>query len=149
VRMNHHLLFALPIMLLLTACSGAATEPTPTPTLEPTFTPVPTATPDPLAEADIARGQEIFETGAGITDPPCSTCHTLDRDDTPPGGRLFVGPSLEGFAARADAFAYIEQSIKDPNAFVVEGYKQMPSGPGLDLSDQDILDVTAYLLSLE
>lgn len=123
---------------LLVACAGSASEPTPSPT------------PDPLIGTDVERGRRIFETGADLLERPCSDCHTLDRDDTLPSSvRLVAGPSLEGIGSRAGAVEYIQQSIKDPDAYVPEGYKAMSKLPGAILSEQDILDVTAFLLSLE
>lgn len=125
------------ISILLVACGGGASEATIAPT------------PDPLAGADIERGREIFETGADVLERPCSDCHTLDRDVEPEANQMTAGPSLEGFGARADAAAYIEQSIKDPDAFVVEGYTGMTKLPGQLLSDDDVRDVVAFLISQE
>jgi mono/diheme cytochrome c family protein len=136
----------LPIVVLLAACGGAASDPTPTPT------------PDPLAGADPARGQAIFESGSDVLEHPCSNCHTVDGSEK--GGATasegVAGPSLLGIATTAGERApdltpieYIRQSLKEPRAVVAEGYSPMSSLPGVVLSDQDILDVTAYLLSLE
>jgi mono/diheme cytochrome c family protein len=80
-----------------------------------------------------------------------STCHSLEQ------GEVIVGRSLAGVGARAGdrvegltAEEYIEQSLRDPDAHVVEGY---PAGtmPSWDefLSDTQIEALVAYLLTLD
>jgi cytochrome c2 len=97
---------------------------------------------------DPAKGKTIYETG-GASGVPCLTCHTLD-------GSELVGPSFQGIASRAgtriegtSAEDYLRQSITDPKAFVVEGFEStMPETYDDLLSDDDIDNVIAYLLSL-
>jgi cytochrome c oxidase subunit 2 len=91
-------------------------------------------------------GRQVF-TLAG-----CSACHTL----TDAGAQGTVGPSLDGIGTRAgtrvpglDAQAYIEQSILDPNAFVVEGFPSgvMPQDFRSRLSQDELQALVDYLLS--
>lgn len=67
-----------------------------------------------------------------------------------------MGPSLAGIGARAgqvveglSAEEYIEQSIRDPDAYTVEGYDEgtMPSWDEI-LSDAQVDALVAYLLTL-
>jgi cytochrome c oxidase subunit 2 len=81
--------------------------------------------------------------------PSCSTCHSTGHD-------VIVGPGLGGLRGVADkrvneqsAIEYIHTSILDPGAFVVSGFENMmPSAYSRVLSEQDIADLTAYLLTL-
>ncbi len=95
-----------------------------------------------------AAGEEIMG-GKGT----CLTCHTVG---SPGDGLRF--PDLGGIGGRAgaqiagmSAVDYLAESLYDPNAFVVEGFLPgMPviSNPPIDLSDNEILAVIAYLQSL-
>jgi cytochrome c553 len=122
------------LLMLSSACS----------TFSPESEPVPTV--DPLEIGDPARGQEIFETGADILGTPCRRCHESEVSDS---------PSLEGVAERATsrvpgmlAEDYLRESILDPSAYVVEGYDDhMEKMYSLLLSDEDVNDIVAYLLT--
>lgn len=96
----------------------------------------------------LASGRELFGAGG----ERCSQCHILD--DGPPGR----GPSLAGVGARAasrkrglSAREYILESLVEPKAYVAKGFAPiMPEvyKSPLDLSEFDILAVTAFLESL-
>ncbi len=100
---------------------------------------------DPASE----RGRRLFDdprTGG------CQVCHVVEGD------RTLVGPSLAGIGVAAGARVaglgaeeYLRQSILDPDAFVVEGYRagQMPPVYGERLTDRQMDDLVAYLLTLE
>ncbi|MDE0592988.1 MAG: cytochrome c [Dehalococcoidia bacterium] len=100
---------------------------------------------EPVVEAPV--------TGAGDADAgrnlfvSCSACHATDD-------KKVVGPGLGGVYARAgdrtslDADAYIKQSIREPNAFVVDSFS--PLMPSFDyLSESDVLNLIAYLKTLD
>ncbi len=107
------------------APSGAATGSQPAPQS-------PAASTGPAAE-----GERIF--GA----IGCIGCHTVKGT----GGN--VGPNLSDIGARRDK-AYIEQSIREPQAYLVPGYPPvMPSPDKLGLSDQDIANLVAFLSGLK
>ncbi|MEJ2210449.1 MAG: c-type cytochrome [Anaerolineae bacterium] len=100
------------------------------------------------AGGDAQAGEQIFNGGAS---PPCSSCHSLQP------GQTLVGPSLAGIADLAgqlvpgeSAEQYLHESIVDPNAYVVEGFQPgvMPSNYGTQLSEQQINDLVAYLMTL-
>ena len=95
----------------------------------------------------IPIGQSIFQ-GKGL----CSTCHTIGKS----GALRF--PDLSGVGARAATripglsdVEYLGMSLYEPNAFIVPGFNPgMPTmnKPPIDLTDQEILTVIAYLQSL-
>ncbi len=78
----------------------------------------------------------------------CVVCH---REGAANG----VAPSWVGIAERAatrrpplTAAAYIYESITHPSAFIVPGYNDlMPKDFGTRLSDQELGDIIAYLLT--
>ena len=92
-----------------------------------------------------ARGEQRFgEIG-------CNGCHTVAGV----GGT--VGPDLTRVASVplreqerwSSPRAYLEESIRAPQAYLVPGYPgDMPSAAQLGLSDPDIGDLVAYLLTL-
>lgn len=82
----------------------------------------------------------------------CGSCHILENV---PGAIGNVGPQMDGIADRASsrvqgltAKEYIEQSINDPAAFVVEDF--MPLMPSLrtTMTDQEFEILVSYLLTL-
>lgn len=124
------LLLSVVVLLLAAACGTSPSAPA---TLPP---------------GDSTHGAELFTQQVGGA-PACSTCHTLD-------GTTLVGPSLQGYAARAatrvenqSAQDYTHTSIVQPAAFIVEGFgNTMYTQYGQRLSAQEIADLTAYLLTL-
>lgn len=77
----------------------------------------------------------------------CSGCHMAAGVD---GGG--IGPDLTDLARRAgdrvaglDPAAYVRQSIRDPQAFVVPGYEGIAM-PALPLSNAELEAVVEYLL---
>jgi mono/diheme cytochrome c family protein len=128
MKRQRWLLFILALaMLLLAACGGG----------------------DGSQSEAVRAGREIYETG-GDSRIPCLTCHTLD-------GTTLVGPSFQGFPEHAgsripgmSAEEYIHQSIVNPGAYVVEGFQNsMNSNYAEFLSEEDIDNLTAYIMSLE
>lgn len=112
----------------------------------------------PAAVGDAARGEELYtSTTIGDTSAPgCITCHSVQPTDDPLQPSP-VGPSHYGVADRAgdyvagmDAEAYLRESIVDPNAHIVEGFSEgvMYQNYAEDLTDQQIDDLVAYLLTL-
>ena len=95
-----------------------------------------------LQGADTSRGAALVEQFA------CTACH---RE----GAVNKIAPSWDGIAARAatrrpplTAAAYIYESITNPTAYVVEGYNPaMPQNFSQQLSDQQLGDIIAYLLT--
>ncbi|MBI3953553.1 MAG: c-type cytochrome [Chloroflexi bacterium] len=118
-----------------------------TPIAAPTPTPAVPATPGPAAaDPAVARGKALI-TGQG-----CGACHTIAGV---PGAAGAIGPKLDGIATAAanrkpglSAAQYIEESIREPAAFTAQGF---PAGvmPKLSLSDAQVRDLVAFLLSLK
>jgi cytochrome c2 len=132
------------------ACSDPI-QPTATP---PSFAPTPALSPDrgasgqqfqvssvPVSAGDPVNGESLFVSQA------CSGCHRTDSE-------VLTGPGMSGIAERAGernpqltADEYLTESIRNPTAFVVEGFDPlMPSIVGL--TDQDVADLISYLKSL-
>lgn len=92
----------------------------------------------------VAAGERLFTVY-------CSACHSTVPD------AVVVGPSLAGIASRAetriagmDARSYIQQSIVDPQAYLVESYKNfMPPNFADTLENDEIEALIAYLFTLE
>ncbi len=98
---------------------------------------------------DAAAGEQVFTKTAA---PACNTCHSLQP------GQDLVGPSLAAIGAKAGARVsgqsaqeYLQESVVDPNAYLVDGYTAniMPNVYGSQLSEQQIQDLVAYMLSLK
>lgn len=112
------------------------------------FTPV---YPDPAIELDpTTLILPIGDAAAGdgkFVELGCNSCHSLD-------GTVLVGPSLQGYAARAEgrsaewtAEQYTIDAILRPCDFVVGGFQcVMPQNFGTLLEEQDLANLIAYLL---
>ena len=151
------------VLLFLVACGSAEPEPVPTDTpAPPTNTPLPTNTSPPPTETpvpeitsgDPERGRLIFENGGASENykdnAVCFRCHDLDDS----GERVHNGPSLKGISERAgervpglSAAQYIHQSIMDPRAYIVEDYSFMPLAIRRLLSEDEVADLVAFLLT--
>lgn len=112
---------------LLAACSAAsAVQPTPT-----------------LNALEI-QGKQVYVSN-------CAGCHALEPDT------IVIGPSLAGVGTRAetrmdgyDARAYIETSILNPSAYIVEGFNDvMPKNFAKDLTSADFDALVTFLLTLK
>ncbi len=98
--------------------------------------------------ADPAHGEVIFREGVNGS-PPCITCHALA-----PGG-FALAPPIPGIAGRAaqrvaglSAEAYLTQSVRDPSAYLVPGYRNlMYPGYADHFTDQDMRDLIAFMLA--
>ena len=107
---------------------------------------------DSAGGADAAAGKKLFASAVIGTQPGCITCHSLTPDE------VIVGPSMAGIASRAgsrvpgqSAEEYIRESILNPEAYLVEGFPTgtMPQVWGQELSDDQLNQIVAYLLTLK
>jgi cytochrome c2 len=110
-RGQHHARAAAPAPPTTTAATTRTT---------PTTTAPSTAGPVPVTAALVAQGRSLYQADG------CSACHSLT-------GGSGVGPSFKGVAGSSVALAtgqtvtaddaYLEQSITDPDAQIVKGYR--------------------------
>jgi cytochrome c2 len=98
-----------------------------------------------VTEVTVATGGDA-EAGKNLF-TPCSACHST-------GDNKVVGPGLAGVYDRAGsrtslgADAYIEQSVREPGAFVVDGFSAVM--PSFDyFSADDVENLIAYLKTLK
>jgi mono/diheme cytochrome c family protein len=133
-------------VLFITACGSimgsTVTQIVPTSTASAT-----TIIGDPETGRAIFNGEKKIEAFV-----PCSTCHYETRHRFP---RL--GPDMAGIAERAakrvpgmSAADYLRDSIRNPDAHIVEDYPASTMNPGYAdrLTDQDVDDLVAFLLTL-
>ncbi len=132
------------------------------PTVEPTTAPAGGGGDAPMDEytfnasiADPANGEVLFNTTFNVAgvDWACRTCHTND-----PSGLRAIGPGQWGLIERAPTYMpaeyvsvahYIHDSIINPSVYVVDTFvDQMPHGYGDILTEAEIYDLVAYLLTL-
>ena len=82
----------------------------------------------------------------------CSFCHSLDGSEKVAGARA---PTWHGISGRIgdrlpglSAEEYLRESIVDPAAYIVEGYRDiMPKGFKILLGEEDIDGLVAFLLT--
>ncbi|MCH7662658.1 MAG: cytochrome c [Chloroflexi bacterium] len=114
-------------VMLVTSCAGAGNSSPDKPL-------------DPAAE----QGKTIFRNF-------CASCHATI------GETVIVGPSLAGIATIAatreeglTARQYLIVSISKPDAYIVEGFKDvMPSDFGIKMSGEEFDDLVTYLETLK
>ena len=103
---------------------------------------------------DPVRGEALYRKNpvGAASSPGCMTCHSLEE------GQDLVGPSHFNLGATAgsrvagqSAESYLREAIVDPDAHVTEGYSKgvMIDSYGNELTDQEIEDIVAFLLSLK
>lgn len=101
---------------------------------------------DPIA------GETLFAQVTIDSAPGCASCHVTQADT------VLVGPSLAGIANRAgervpdqSAEEYLQNSILDPNLYVVEGFSAglMYQKYKDVLKDEQVRDLVAYLSTLK
>ena len=110
--------------------------------------------PRPTAESITERVETLLANGVAangdqlLTVYGCAACHRSESN---------IAPSFVGLAERAEtrrpsltAAEYLYESITQPNAYVVEEFQPaMPPNYAERLSDQELGDIIAYLLSAD
>ncbi len=83
----------------------------------------------------------------------CGGCHAIDGV---PGAVGTLGPNMDGIGARAEsrisgltAAEYIEQSIREPGVFIVEGYDPIMPSLASGISQPEFETLVSFLVSLE
>jgi len=125
------------LMLFLAACGGGSDSDAPA-----------------QEGSNAARGEKLYKkTVIGASSAPgCSTCHSLEADV------VLAGPSHAGLATRAEtavpgqsAEDYLHESIVNPDVHITDGFQAgvMYQNFGKDLSDQEVDDLVAFLMTLK
>ncbi len=133
----------LALSLLLVACGGKSTPAAPAGGEGATS-----------MQGDPARGKELFNSATLGNGPGCAACHSLEE------GVTIVGPSLSDIATEAAKDAqkagttpeeFLHESIVNPDADVASGFSAGVMYPnyGKELSEQDIADLIAFLMTLK
>lgn len=96
-------------------------------------------------DMSVSGGALIFQQGANGA-PACVTCHLLEE------GVTGVGPSLRELHAQAagmEVREYVRMSIREPDAYIVDGYSNLMYAEYANrLSDTEIEALIDYVLSL-
>lgn len=139
------------VVAVLPTTDGTAAESTPEVTAP--VVPVPTA----ITLGDAGRGETLFVTSYTTAQGPwaCNLCHSVTE-------QRLVGPGLGGIQTRFATYGqaqpiqnYIHEAIFYPNDFIVPADAGGAYPPNLMpqnyielLSEQDVADIAAYILSL-
>jgi cytochrome c2 len=113
---------------------------------------------DNVVPGDPEDGEELFRHTLRVSGgkaPTCQSCHEVENNE-----QLSVGPGLRGIADIAgsrvpdlSAEEYLCQAIIAPREHIVAGYPEdnilMPITYGATLTQQQINDLVAYLLTLD
>jgi cytochrome c553 len=106
------------------------------------------------AGGDATKGKELYSSTliGSASAPGCVTCHYTDKADRLVGpSHMKIGAEAGSRVAGMTAEQYLEDSIRNPNAHVAEGETAgvMYQNYGTELTDQEIKDLVAYLLTLK
>ena len=146
------LLLVLSVGVFVSACgSGTGATPVASATEAPTASATPAAA---NAAPDPAAGEALFAQQTIGDNPGCVTCHSLKPGETLVGPSLAgIGPDAAGDAEEAGLSTeeMLKQMIVDPNAELAGDFAAdiMPQDWGTKLSDAQLNDLIAYLMTLK
>ena len=105
---------------------------------------------------DIAKGEQLYNqaTLGSNSAEGCASCHKFDAsegDETDAPFTAGTATKAEGRVPGLSAEEYILESIVNPDAYVVEGFNagDMYQTWEAELSEQEMADIVAYLLTLK
>ena len=143
--MKIHVVTTVSLFLALSACNTESNRADLQGSLLETQT-ISNTAPKKAVEPSQTQAQQLIE-----TQPGCITCHSLEP------GVTSVGPSVATIGAEAgsrvsgtSAEEYLRESILEPDAHVAEGFAAgiMPKGFATALTEQQVNDLVAYMLTL-
>lgn len=130
--MRATLIVSFMLLLVLTACGGGG---------------------GPVV-GDASRGESLYKQATIGTKSAegCTSCHNQDEAEGPADKAPYTAGTATRAASRVPGMSaeeYIKESILNPNAYVVEGFKEgdMYQTFKDELSEQQIADLVAYLLT--
>jgi cytochrome c551/c552 len=124
------------VVLMLTLSLAACGQPTPAGVGE-------------VQIGEAAAGKQVFHE---ISTPACGACHSLEPD------KVIVGPSLAHIGTTAlyqeaglSAAEFLHRAIVEPDADLAPGFaaKVMPTTYSAQLTEEQVADLVAFLLSLK
>lgn len=129
--MKRALIISMSLALLVAACGDGTTD-------SPVATEAPVATPS----GDVAAGEALFQAS-------CTACHGVDAmgidglGKAVPGSEFIIATSEDGLVS----FLKTGRSVSDPEN--TTGVDMPPKGGNPALDDTDLIDLVAYLKSLQ
>jgi len=134
--MRSRLVLLIAVMALtVTACGGSGSADTNAP--EPTTTEAPA----PTSSGDVAHGIEIY---AGT----CVACHGLEGAGIEGLGKPWVGSEFINTRTDEEMLAFLIEGRPSDHPENTTGIAMMPRGGNPSLTDDDLLDLVAYMRTL-
>jgi mono/diheme cytochrome c family protein len=129
--MKRALVISMSLALVLAACGGGTTD-------SPAATEAPVATPS----GDAAAGEALFQAS-------CTACHGVDAMGIDGLGKAIPGSEFIVATSEDDLVAFVKtgRSVSDPEN--TTGVDMPPKGGNPALDDTDLIDLVAYLKSLQ
>lgn len=132
--MRHRMLVvATAALLVVTACGGGGDD----------------AGDDPTTTAPTAQGTGIVEEGERLFDKTCIACHGEGGKGVDGLGKPLRASEFLGGMTEEAVAAFLAVGRPSSDALNTTGIDMPPKGGNPALSDQDLADIAAYLLSLQ
>ncbi len=133
------MLVMLILALALSACGGD--EPTPTPPPTDTPAPPPTDTPLPAPAGDVANGEIVFG-------QVCIACHGPGGVGVQGLGKPFTTSEFLKTKSDAELLEFVKVGRAPDDPLNTTGVLMPPKGGNPALTDQQLIDVIAYVRTL-
>lgn len=123
--------FAAIVALVAVACGGGDDEPS---------GPDPTQAPPAVGTGDAAAGEAAYVT--------CAACHAPDGTGVTGLGKTLVGSDFVNSSSDTDLVAFLKVGRSTSDPLNTTGVDMPPKGGNPSLDDEDLLDIVAYIRSL-
>jgi len=130
---NTRMITATAIVVLLAGCGGTTSDSS--------------TTPENKAAA-VASGGGDASTGAGVYKGTCSSCHAPDARGLEGLGKPLAGSDFISGQSNDELVAFLKVGRGPSDVDNTSGIQMPPRGGNPALSDDDLLDVVAYLKGL-